>query len=94
MPEDLTSAVELPFRHRVRHGVRKPHNWFQLGRFACVGASGYVVNLLVFALCVHVLAIDYKAAAVVACRQNSPNRIAGQNCATAAKETSPMATSA
>jgi dolichol-phosphate mannosyltransferase len=31
-----------------------------------VGASGYVVNLLVFALCVHVVAIDYKIAAVVA----------------------------
>jgi putative flippase GtrA len=66
MPEDLTTAVPLPFHRRVRHGVRKPHNWFQLGRFACVGASGYVVNLLVFAFCVHVLSIDYKVAAVVA----------------------------
>jgi putative flippase GtrA len=65
MPEELTTAVELPFRHRVRHGVRRPHNWFQLGRFVAVGASGYVVNLVVFALCVHVLAIDYKIAAVV-----------------------------
>jgi dolichol-phosphate mannosyltransferase len=64
-PEELTTAVELPFRHRVRHGVRQPHNWFQLGRFVAVGASGYIVNLVVFALCVHVLAIDYKVAAVV-----------------------------
>ena len=53
MPEELTTAVELPFRHRVRHGVRKPHNWLQLIRFAAVGASGYVVNLIVFAVCVH-----------------------------------------
>ncbi len=66
MSDELTSSVALPFRHRVRHGVRKPHNWFQLGRFACVGASGYVVNLAVFAACVHVLSIDYKVAAVVA----------------------------
>jgi putative flippase GtrA len=65
MSEDLTTAVPLPFRHRVRLGVRQPANWFQLGRFVAVGASGYVVNLLVFAFCVHVLAIDYKVAAVV-----------------------------
>jgi putative flippase GtrA len=61
-----THSVPLPFRHRVRHGVRKPHNWFQLGRFVAVGASGYVVNLAVFAACVHLLAINYKIAAVLA----------------------------
>jgi putative flippase GtrA len=66
MPEELTTAVPLPFRHRVRHGVRQPHNWLQLIRFAGVGVSGYVVNLAVFALCVHGLAIDYKIAAVLA----------------------------
>jgi putative flippase GtrA len=66
MPEDLTTTVELPFRHRVRHGVRHPHNWLQLGRFAAVGASGYVVNLAVFAACVHGLAVNYKFAALVA----------------------------
>ncbi|MGA9856992.1 MAG: GtrA family protein [Solirubrobacteraceae bacterium] len=66
MPDDLTTAVPLPFRHRFRHGVRKGHNWLQLIRFGAVGASGYVVNLVVFALCVHVLGIDYKLAAVVA----------------------------
>lgn len=64
--ETLTSSVALPLRDRVRHGVRRPHNWFQLCRFAAVGASGYVVNLVVFAICVHVLAIDYKVAAVLA----------------------------
>ena len=51
---------------RVRHGVRRSHNWFQLVRFATVGASGYVVNLAVFALCVHVLSIDYRLAALAA----------------------------
>jgi putative flippase GtrA len=58
--------VELPFRARLRHGVRKPHNWLQLVRFGAVGASGYVVNLAVFAACVHLLKIDYRAAAVIA----------------------------
>lgn len=66
MAEDLTTTVELAFRARVRHGVRKPHNWFQLGRFVAVGASGYVVNLAVFAVCVHLLAVNYKLAAVLA----------------------------
>jgi dolichol-phosphate mannosyltransferase len=66
MPEELTTAVELAFRHRVRHGVRKPHNWLQLIRFGAVGASGYIVNLAVFALSVHGIGIDYKLAAVIA----------------------------
>ena len=51
---------------RVRHGVRKPHNWLQLVRFGAVGASGYVVNLAVFAAGVHVLGIDYRVSAVLA----------------------------
>jgi dolichol-phosphate mannosyltransferase len=66
MPEELSTALELPFRHRVRHGVRRTHNWLQLGRFAAVGASGYVVNLIVFAACVHGLSIDYRIASVLA----------------------------
>jgi dolichol-phosphate mannosyltransferase len=61
-----TTTVELPFRARVRHGVRRGHNWLQLLRFAAVGASGYVLNLAVFAACVHLLAIDYRLAFVVA----------------------------
>jgi putative flippase GtrA len=63
--DTLTSAVELPFHLRVRHGVRRPHNWLQLVRFATVGASGYVVNIAVFAMCVHVFGIDYRLAAVI-----------------------------
>jgi dolichol-phosphate mannosyltransferase len=72
MPEELTGTVELPapveipLRARLRHGVRRPHNWFQLLRFATVGASGYVVNLVVFAGCVHLLGIDYRVSAVLA----------------------------
>ena len=66
MPDELTSTVEVPLRVRVRHGVRRGQNWVQLIRFATVGASGYVVNLGVFAACVHVLSIDYKIAAVIA----------------------------
>jgi putative flippase GtrA len=65
--EDVSTAVvELPFHHRVRIGVRKPENWLQLIRFASVGASGYVVNLAAFAICVHVLKINYKVASPIA----------------------------
>jgi putative flippase GtrA len=66
MPEELTTAAELPFRLRVRHGVRQPQNWLQLIRFAAVGASGYALNLAVFAACIHALGIDYRIAFVVA----------------------------
>jgi dolichol-phosphate mannosyltransferase len=58
--------LHLPFHVRVRHGVRRPHNWFQLVRFGAVGATGYLVNLGVFALCVHALGIDYRVSAVLA----------------------------
>ena len=66
MTEEFATVVELPFRARVRHGVRHPGNWLQLVRFAAVGASGYIVNLAVFAFCVHVLSIDYRVASVLA----------------------------
>jgi putative flippase GtrA len=51
---------------RIRRGVRHGHNWAQLVRFGAVGASGYVVNLTVFALCVHQFSLDHRLAAVAA----------------------------
>jgi putative flippase GtrA len=63
---DEASAVALPLHRRVRHGLRHPANWFQLVRFALVGASGYVVNLVVFAAAVRLAGIDYRVAAVLA----------------------------
>jgi putative flippase GtrA len=51
---------------RVRAGLRKPHNWVQLIKFCAVGASGYVVNLSVFALCVEVLDLHHLVAATAA----------------------------
>jgi putative flippase GtrA len=35
---------------RIHLGTRKPDNWVQLFKFGVVGATGYVVNLAVFAL--------------------------------------------
>lgn len=50
---------------RLWHGMRHPANWLQLIRFGLVGASGFVVNLVVYALCVHILHIPYQVAAVL-----------------------------
>jgi putative flippase GtrA len=66
MSDEMTTVVALPFRHRVRLGVRHPANWLQLVRFAAVGATGYVVNLGVFTVCLHLLGIDYHLASVIA----------------------------
>ncbi|HET9012339.1 MAG TPA: GtrA family protein [Gemmatimonadaceae bacterium] len=54
------------FHLRVRHGMRKPHNWVQLGKFLLVGLSGYVVNLVVFTFSLEVLDVHHIAAATVA----------------------------
>jgi putative flippase GtrA len=65
MREDAT-AVEIRPHLRLLHGMRRPANWLQLVRFGLVGGVGFVVNLAVYALCVHALSIDYRFAAVVA----------------------------
>jgi dolichol-phosphate mannosyltransferase len=51
---------------RVRHGMRKSHNWVQLGKFLLVGLSGYVVNLAVFTFSLKVLSVHHIAAATIA----------------------------
>jgi putative flippase GtrA len=56
----------LRFHLRVRHGMRKPHNWVQLGKFLLVGLSGYVVNLAVFTFSLKVLGVHHIAAATIA----------------------------
>lgn len=61
-----TDDVAVPFRSRVGMGMRRPANWLELVRFATVGASGYVVNLAVFALLVHGADVHYRPAAAAA----------------------------
>ena len=65
--EDLSTAViELPFHHRVRLGIRKGQNWLQLIRFGAVGASGYAVNLISFAILIHLIGVTYWVASPIA----------------------------
>jgi putative flippase GtrA len=76
MPDEATAidfnAHELhrtvPARPHVRlfHGLRKPANWLQLVRFGLVGGAGFVVNVGVYALFVHGVAVEYRVASVVA----------------------------
>ena len=57
-----TRAVfRLPRPGRARAG-----DWAQLARFLAVGASGYVVNLIVFSLMVHAVGAHYLTAGVAA----------------------------
>ena len=61
------SDVPAPRIHiRVRRGMGERANWWQLGRFALVGASGYVVNLAVFWAAVHAAGLDHRIGATLA----------------------------
>jgi putative flippase GtrA len=51
---------------RIHLGTRKPGNWAQLFKFGLVGASGYLINLVVFALLTQVADVHHIAAAVAA----------------------------
>jgi dolichol-phosphate mannosyltransferase len=63
MHRSAVPAAVKPRPHtRVLHGLRRPANWLQLVRFAIVGGTGFVVNLAVYALLVHALGFDYRAA--------------------------------
>ena len=48
---------------RARLALRARANWVQLGKFLVVGASGYVVNLVVYAVLLNVAGLHYLAAA-------------------------------
>ena len=49
---------------RAGRALRRPDNWVQLAKFCVVGASGYVVNLGVYALLVRGFDVHYMVAAV------------------------------
>ncbi|MGA6948390.1 MAG: GtrA family protein [Solirubrobacterales bacterium] len=51
---------------RIGRGTLKPGNWIQLLQFGLVGASGYIVNLAVFALVNGPLSVHYIVAAILA----------------------------
>lgn len=64
--DDPILEAEQRTHARVREGLRKPDNWVQLIKFALVGASGYVVNLVVYEVARQSFDIHYLIASVIA----------------------------
>jgi putative flippase GtrA len=62
------AASIAPSRVHIRllHAMRRPANWLQLIRFSIVGASGYAANLLLYALFVKQIGIEYLVAEAAA----------------------------
>jgi putative flippase GtrA len=48
---------------RVGRAFLRPHNWVQLAKFSTVGASGYVINLVVYTALLRGAGFHYAAAA-------------------------------
>jgi putative flippase GtrA len=49
---------------RIGAGARRPANWVQLFKFGVVGASGYLINLAVFAVLVELAELHHVPGAV------------------------------
>jgi putative flippase GtrA len=49
---------------RAGRALRRPQNWIELFKFSVVGASGYVVNLVVYVVLLDVVGLHYLPAAV------------------------------
>jgi len=52
------------FADRIGAAARRPASWWQLLKFGIVGGSGYLINLVVFALLVSGLGVHHLAAAI------------------------------
>jgi putative flippase GtrA len=57
------AVAALRFRARASKALRQRHNWEQLAKFCVVGASGYIVNLAVYALLLNWANLHYRLAA-------------------------------
>jgi putative flippase GtrA len=59
---DAAAEATLSRLGLIWDALRHPENHRQAFRFLCVGGSGYVVNTLTLALCVHLLGLAYAPA--------------------------------
>ena len=71
VPEETTlvqapTPTPPPVHVRVRHGMRRQHNWVQLVKFVAVGGTGYAVNLGVYALVHEALGLGHLRSATIA----------------------------
>jgi putative flippase GtrA len=58
-----TSPDAVRARTRAGQALRRRHNWVQLAKFSLVGASGYVVNLVVYTVLLRGAGLHYALAA-------------------------------
>src|SRR5438045_9344144 len=63
MDQPPATVAAPTFRRRATHALRQRHNWEQLAKFCVVGASGYAVNLAVYALLLNWGNLHYRLAA-------------------------------
>jgi putative flippase GtrA len=56
----------VPLLRRIRAGMNRSGNWWQLIRFCLVGGSCYLVNVGTFAVVVELVGVHYIAGAVIA----------------------------
>ena len=61
--EQRDVAVAVGLRDRANQALRRRHNWEELVRFCLVGASGYIVNLLVYYVLLDGANVHYRVAA-------------------------------
>jgi len=54
------------FADRIGAAARRPASWWQLLKFGIVGGSGYLINLVVFAVLAGMLEVHHMLAAVAA----------------------------
>jgi dolichol-phosphate mannosyltransferase len=64
MRSDTVTARASAISDAAGDALRRRANWFQLAKFCVVGATGYVVNLAVFAALVRGASMHYIPAAV------------------------------
>ena len=58
------SASDIAFATRLGAATRSRDNWAQLAKFALIGGSGYLVNLVVFTLFVGRVGVPDQLAAI------------------------------
>ena len=61
--EERDAAVTAGLRARANQALRQRRNWEELAKFCAVGASGYVVNLLVYVVLLDGANLHYRLAA-------------------------------
>lgn len=62
--QPTSAPPPVAVRARAARALRRPANWLQLAKFSAVGASGYVVNLAVYAALLGA-GLHFRLAAVV-----------------------------